>query len=152
MKKIIKIISTFIALIIVNYNICFADMIAGPRIFGHGKLSEIIALLLPLTFFLGLILIIVEIVTYICKKKKLEDTNKIESIINKTNIFLAILASICIFLILLFYETSLWGITLIVGSIIAIIARKKKQIKISNIICGLIVIFSIPSLIEVLFS
>ena len=53
---------------------------------------------------------------------------------------------IFIFLFLVFQEVNFWGITFIIGSILAIIARKKKQVEISNIICGLIVIFSIPTI------
>ena len=145
MKRIIKIVAIFITLIIVNYNMCFADVVIEPMLFGNGELSEITALILPLIFILGIILIIIEIVTYICKKKKSEERHKIESIIYKTAIFLALLGSIYIFLYLFFYGGVIFGPVLLIGSIVSIIARKKKHIKLANIICGLVIIFSIAS-------
>ena len=145
MKRIIKIVAIFITLIIVNYNMCFADVVIEPMLFGNGELSEITALILPLIFILGIIIIIIEIVTYICKKKKSEERHKIESIIYKTAIFLALLGSIYIFLYLFFYGGVIFGPVLLIGSIVSIIARKKKHIKLANIICGLVIIFSIVS-------
>ena len=151
MKKMIKIIAIFITLIIASYNLCFADLVVEPMIFGYGGVSIITAMLLPLIFLLGLIFLIIEIVTYICKKKKLEETNKLEGIIYKTAISLAWLGSLYIFLYLFFDGGIQLGPVLLIGSIISIIARKKKHIKMSNIVCGLVIIFSIVSFFLLLY-
>lgn len=64
---------------------------------------------------------------------------------DKTVISFAVFGGIYIFLDSLIKEL-FWGVFFLIGSIVAIGAREEKHIKLSNIVCGLVIIFSIISL------
>ena len=89
MKKIIKTIAIFIALIMITYNMCFADVVAVP-VEDDGS-AFITDLIIPSFFILGMSLVIIEVVAYIIsKKKKAEETDKIEDITYKTSILVVL--------------------------------------------------------------
>ena len=128
----------------ITYNMCFADVVAVP-VEDDGS-AFITDLIIPSFFILGMSLVIIEVVAYIIsKKKKAEETDKIEDITYKTSI-LVVLFWILFIISYLYYDGGLfWGILLLIGSVISIIFRKKEKLEISNKLCALVILLSIVS-------
>ena len=139
MKKMIKIIAIFITLIIVNYNICFADLIVTPDEYILPIMGNVAALV----GMIGIVIFIISIISFFAlkatSKKNINANIEENEKINKTKKRIYVWGVILVIVIHLLSEIryydfgSFWFWLPIFICIISIAIRKKSK-KFSNII------------------
>ena len=139
MKKMIKIIAIFITLIIVNYDICFADLIVTPDEYILPIMGNVAALI----GMIGIVIFIISIISFFAlkstSKKNINVSIEENEKINKTKKRIYVWGVILVIVIHLLSEIryydfgSFWFWLPIFICIISIAIRKKSK-KFSNII------------------